>query len=274
MDQLLDYALGRCPTGDYQTMTSPLVTRETATRTFPLLELPPELRAIVFELLIQAGDLSILRVSKLISQEAVSLLSKVGILRINLDKQIKRHMTIALTAKTTLYGELTLAAPDYIQNLDICLNLVPGPDIPVNTTLIQYFKGRRIARRSCKITILFGIQGPATNPLEENHPYRVISSLVSFKSLTLKLKYVEDERWEALILRRLDRGLITDDADLTYKALSRDYKRASEFLSFKLGPAKLNDRLGEPYLSFKPRGYKPPLHGRMPTWPEDPETQL
>ena len=252
---MLDLPLRLCATA-YQTMVSPLATRESATRTFPLLKLPPELRAIVFEPLIQNGDLSILRVSKLINQETVSLLSKIAILRINLNRQANRQITITLTAKITLYGNLTLTAPDYIQNLDICLDMLRRPGFPVNTKLIQYFSGKQIARRSCKITILFGILGPVPKPLRENTTYRVIASLTGFKSLTLKLEYYEDEKYEAAMLRRMDPLLITDDPDLTHRALLRDYKEVSEFLSLNLGPANLNDGLGEPYLSFEPRAFK------------------
>ena len=253
-------------TAAYQTMMFPLASRGTATSSFPLLKLPPELRAIIFEPLIQAGDLSILRVSKLINQEASSLVKKVAILRINLNRRINRQMTIDLTAKITLYGHLTLTAPDYIQNLDICLDMLRRPGLPVNTKLIPYFSGNQIARRSCRITILFGILGPVPKPLEENTTYRVIASLTGFRSLTLKLVYYEDEKYEAAMLRRMNPLLITDDPDLTRKALLRDYKEVSKFLALNLGPAKLNNSLGEPYLSFEPRAFKPWL--RHP-WFED-----
>lgn len=258
MDQLLDYAMGPCTTGYYQTVLLPLITREKAKKPFPLLKLPPELRAMIFEPLIQAGDLSILRVSKLINQEAVSLLSKVAILRINnLNRRTNGQMTIALAAQITLYGDLTLMAPDYIQNLDICLDMVRRPGLPVNTKLVQYFSGNQIARRSCKITILFGILGAVPKPLGENTTYRVIASLTGFKSLTLKLEYYEDEEYEAAMLRRMNPLLITDEPNLTHKALLRDYKDVSEYLAFFLGHAKLNDIRGEPYLSFKPRAFRP-----------------
>ena len=273
MDQILDYALGLCTTG-YWTMIASLATRETAARTFPLLKLPPELRAIVFEPLIQAGDLGILRVSKLINQEAVSLLSKVAVLRINSNRRINRQMTIALTAKITLYGDLTLAAPDYIQNLEICLDMVRRPGFPVNTKLIHYFMGNQIPRRSCKITILFGVLGPVPKPLEENTTYRVIANLTGFRSLTLKFEYYDDEIYKAAMLRRMNPLLITDDPALTRKALLMPYKELSNFLASSLGPAKLNDSLGEPYLSFKPRAFMPSFPRYLAPWVETPGAQL
>ena len=249
---MLDLALDLCATS-YQTMNAPLATRGTATRTFPLLELPPELRAIIFEPLIQAGDLSILRVSKFINQEAVSLLKKVAILRINKKRPGMHQTTIALTAKITEYGDLTWTAPDYIQNLDICFDIVRRSGFRVNKEFIRYFAGNQIARRSCKITILFGFLGPVPNPLEEDTTYRVIASLTGFRFLTLKFEYSE------VPMLRIINTMVTDDPDLIRKALSRDYKQVSGFLARDLGPAKLNDSLGEPYLSFKPRAFKPSL---------------
>ena len=266
MDQLLDYAMSTCTTGYYETVLLPLITREKAAKPFPLLKLPPELRALIFEPLIQAGDLSILRVSKLINQEAVSLLSKGAIFRINnLKKGTNDRMTIAVAAKITLSGELTLSAPDYIQNIDVCLDMVRRPGFPVNTKLLQYFSGNQVARRSCKITILFGVLGAVPKPVGENKTYQVISSLTGFSFLTLKLEYYEDKEYEAAMLRRMNPLLITDEPYLTHKALLRDYKDLSEYLAFFFGHAKLNDSRGEPYLSFKPRAFRPwSSHPRRP----------
>ena len=257
MDRLLDYAMGTCTTGYYQTVLLSLITRKKAAKPFPLLKLPPELRAMIFEPLIQAGDLSILRVSKLINQESVSLLSKVAIFRINnLKRGTNGRMTVAVAAKITLSGELTLWAPDHIQNIDVCLDMVRRPTFPVNTKLLQYFSGNQVPRRSCKITILFGILGAVPKPVGANKTYQVISSLTGFSSLTLKLEYYEDKEYEATMLRRMNPLLITDEPYLTYEALLRDYEDISEYLAFFFGHAKLSDRRGEPYLSFKPRAFR------------------
>ena len=242
-----------------QTMISPLATRETATGTFPLLKLPPELRIMIFEPLIQAGDLSILRVSKLINQEAVSLLKKVAILRMNLNRMDVYETAMTLTAKMTPYGDLTYTAPDYIQNLDICLNHVRWTGPQVVTRLLEYFSGNQIARRSCKVTIFLAYCGPLLKLPHKSAVYRVIAGLTGFGFLTLKLVYYISGSYETAVLRHKNALPKTDDPHRKYKFLSQSYKQISNFLATYLGPAKLNDSLGEPYLSFEPRAFKPSL---------------
>ena len=243
----------------FQTMVSSPATRETATGTFPLLKLPPELRTMIFEPLIQAGDLSILRVSKLINQEAVSLLKKVAILRMNLNTRDVYETTMTLTAKMTPYGDLTYTAPDYIQNLDICLNHVRWTGPQVITRLLEYFSGNQIARRSCKITMFFPYCGPLLKLPHKSAVYRVIAGLTGFRFLTLKLVYYINEPYETAVLRHKNALPTTDDPNRKYKFLSQSYKQVSNFLATSLGPAKLKDSLGEPYLSFEPRAFKPSL---------------
>ena len=50
--------------------------------TFPLLRLPPELRQFIYEPLIVIGDLSVMRINKLVHNEAVNVLSKSAVLRL------------------------------------------------------------------------------------------------------------------------------------------------------------------------------------------------
>ena len=264
MNPKLDLPLSLCSTA-YQTMVSSLAARKTATGTSPLLKLPLELRTIIFEPLIQAGDLSILRVSKLMNQEAVLLLKKVAILRLNISGSdiYQTETTIALTATITLYGDLTLTAPEYIQNLDICLNMNRRTGPGLNTILVKYFSGNQIARRSCKIRIFFGPTGPLREPLHKSAAYKAIASLTGFRFLTVKLVYFVNLCYEEAVLRSKNPLLETDDPDVLYKFMGMCYqqvhKRISNFLEIYLGPSKLNDSLEGPYLSFEPRAFKPGL---------------
>ena len=224
--------------------------------TFPLLKIPPELRALIYELLIQAGDLSILRVSKLVSKEAVHHLSKVGILRVKLGQLTISNVTVALTAKMTLSGVLTLTAPDYIQHLDLCFNIVRRPWISIDTQLIECFSGSQISRRSCKITILFGLLGATPCSMKESQTYPVIATLTGFKNLTLKLAYRKDANQEASIIKRFGDLQAAYNQDVARYMLLNDYKMISEFLSMTLGPAGFDDSIKGHHLIFWPRAYK------------------
>ena len=269
-----DLPLSLCSTF-YQMMVSPLATRETATGTSPLLKLPPELRTIIFEPLIQAGDLSILRVSKLMNQEAVLLLNKVAILRLDISGSAiyQTETTIAVTAKIDLCGRLTLTGPDYIQNLDICLTVDRHCGLGLNTKFVKYFSGNQIARRSCNIKIFFGLTGPFPHPIHRSTNYKVIASLSGYRFLTLKLVHFVNETYEAAVLRSKNPLLMTDDPDSPYKWMGMGYKQVhkqiSNFLEAYLGPAKLNDSLEGPYLSFEPRAFKP-----HPLAPKPPDVQV
>ena len=251
MDQIRDYALGPC-TASYRTIIDPLPTRETATRTFPLLKLPPEVRAIVFEPLIQAGDLSILRVSKLIGQEAAFFVPKLGTFRIDQGSRGFSRATIAL-AEMTLLRDHTMMAPSHIQNLDIRLDPLGHTWSYIYSALIAYFSGNEIARRSCEITILIGLHGPGVQPPDECAIYRLIASLTGFKTLTLKFKSRKNEDREAEISKSNGCLPVTSGQAMLHKKILKSYKEISEFLARTLGPAKLNDSLDEPYLLFKPR---------------------
>ena len=226
---------------------------------FPFLNLPPEIRDVVYENLIQDGHLGILRVSKLISQEAISFMPKVAKHRVDLGSRTLNPCNIALINFARLHDQY-VPAPHFIQNLDITLNIVRRTDgyvdqgiRYVNRGIIGLFSRDRVARRSCNITILYGIFGPLLRAPEDDDAYKLISNLVGFKNLTLKFEYRKDKDHEAEVMKSLDHRLLTVDRDVLRKKLLKVYKQVSEVLERRLGPAKLNDSLHGPYLSFKPR---------------------
>ena len=223
---------------------------------FPLLKLPPELRAMVYEPLIEAGDLSVVRVSKLVSQEAVPLLSKVARLRISLGHPNLSPVTLDLTASITLSGRLTLIAPDYIQHLEFHLNMPMIPLFPVDTKLIYCFSGNRIARKSCKITINLGTYRHIPRQLEENETYRVIAALTGFKLLTLKLENQRDAEQDPYMLGRYCRLPMRFENNVMHSVLLEGYEQILGFLTVTLGPAKFNKSVDGHSLEFWPRKYE------------------
>lgn len=243
-----------------QMIRAPREAKKSTDETFSFLKLPTELRAMIYELLIQAGDLSILTVSKLVSKEAVHHLSKVGILRVKLGTLAISNVTVALTAKMTLSGVLTLTAPDYIQHLDLGFDIVRRPWIGIDTQLIECFSGSQIPRRSCKVTMYFGILGATPYSMKESQTYPVIATLTGFQELTLKLAYRKDATQEASIIKRYKELRVAYDQDVARYMLLNDYKRISELLSMTLGPARFDDSIKGHHLIFWPRAYK--LHGQ------------
>lgn len=206
---------------------------------------------MIYRPLIQAGDIDILCVSKLVSQEAVPLLSSVATLRVILGCPISGKVTLPLTAKITLSGLFTFAAPNYIQNLDLLIDLVPLAGVSINAGLIQCFGGSQIARRSCQITIILGVSGLLPPTLEERKSYKAMADLTGFKTLTLKLEINKDNSIGDPASRRLESTPLITQAILLFAC-----DGLSLYLAQTLGPAKVNDSSNGRYLSFQPSDYQ------------------
>ena len=229
----------------------PRSTKTPTRKQFPFLRLPPELRAMIYKPLIQAGDLRILRTSKLINQEAVPYLSEVAKLRVNLGRSSINggsKVTLALTAEITLSGALTLIAPYYIQHIELRLDLITRPSTRIDTKLIACFTGNKITRKSCKITVKFSLLGPIPYNLDENKTYQVIAALTGFMVLTLRLEYRRDAAYEDSLLRRISVLPLFNTASMLFGY----YETVSTFLHDNLGPAILNRSVGGHCLKFSP----------------------
>lgn len=186
MASVVDGSVCRDDTCDKTVVDSPPA-KAAASTTFRLLDLPTELRAMIYESLIKAGDLSILRVSKDVSQEVAPLLSRVAIFRLAVGPIIGDDEHLSLNALITLTSTFTLTAPAYIQNLKIRVDLIPDRGDFVHRRHIWFFSGSQIARRSCNITIRYGVLGATYEPLEMFDMNQAIAALTGFKELTLKL---------------------------------------------------------------------------------------
>ena len=223
---------------------------------FPLFKLPPELRAMIYEPLIQAGHLSILRVSKLVSHEAVPLLSKVAILRVSIERPNRNSLALNLNATIMSSGLMTPIAPDYIQHVNLRLNLARATRPPIDPKLIFCFSGNTITRKSCIITIILGIYASVPNRLERHGTYQAIATLTGFKVLSLQLERERNADHDAFLLRTY--GPVTANEVRTAslrQLLSEDYERVSAFLHTTLGPAEFKEDRHVHLLRFWPSQY-------------------
>lgn len=119
-----------------------------------------ELRLMIYEHLIEAGDLGMLRISKLVNQEAFPLLSEVAILRINEPcPTMLSRVTLALTGSVTLCGLFTLTPPDYIQHLDLRLNMVHSQGFFINMKLMNWSVATELPESRAKSSSNFPFPG-------------------------------------------------------------------------------------------------------------------
>lgn len=220
---------------------------------FPFLKLPPELRTMVYEPLIAAGDLRILTVSNLVNQEAVSLLSKVASLRVKLGRRNLCPVTLDLTATITLSGALTLMAPDYIQHVNFYLDKTSFAEPPTDPKLISWFSGNRITRESCNITITLAIYHSVPHQVGENQICQAIAALTGFKMLVLKL---EHERVEDTVRKVYGSARAHVFRASLHRYLLTGYERLFAFLQTTLGPGQFQRNVDRHFLRFWPRENK------------------
>lgn len=213
---------------------------------------------MVYRCLIQVGDVRILRASKLINQEAIPHLSQVASLRVNLGRTSNSgsKVNLPLTAEITLSGALTLIAPDYIQHIDLRLDMTTRALCPIETTLMTCFTGNKVIRKSCTIIIKFGSLGPLPRNSFENKPYEVIAALTGFDILTVKPEYGRDAAHQETLRRRMGHIPGFNARRHATFMLFEYSEKISAMLQGTLGPATLDRSVGEPCLKFSPLAYQ------------------
>ena len=230
-----------------------------------LLQLPPELRLLVYGPLIAGGDLSIMRTSKLIHDEAVKLLKTHAVLRMFLHYANRTSSALVpLTATVSLEGSLTIHASPVIQRIEFHLNQLAVPygslsvRFDVYADLIKSFGGRDVARQSCIIYLELGLFDAVPgewNFLREK-AWIAIANLTGFETLTLKilrkrdlfLKQAEPRRW---------RKVQTSVKESSYRT-KYDYNALGAMLNSTLGPATFcRSPTGGDFLEFHPSDFKP-----------------
>ena len=243
--------------------------RAATRKIFPFLKLPAEVREMIYKPLIQSGNISILRVSKLVNMEVVPYLSKMGTFRIPLGDHDHERIVIPRVTGIFSFGTMTLAAPDCIQKLDIILDIRSRTIPTIDTQLIRMFGGKEILRKSCYITVKFGILGPIRHLLAKDEFYDALSTLTGFETLTLWLEDHKDDGEMGMLKTTTTTDL---DRRSPFASCKEHYHRIFEVISRTLGPAQLPTRFDRDGLTFCPRKYKwmglRTLSGKVHGWAE------
>ena len=229
--------------------------------TFPLLQLPPELRLLVYGPLIATGDLSIMRVSKLIHDEAVNLLKTHAVLRMVLGYADRTSSALVpLTATVSLEGSLKIHASPVIQIIELHFNLAMSFDrlsfrFDVYADLIKSFGGRDVARQSCIIYLELGLFDaiPCEVNFSRERAWIAIANLTGFKTLAFKIlrkgELAYDSPWGRVRPPVNRMGLLRT---------TQDYSALGTILSTTLGPATFcRSPTGGNFLEFHPSEFKP-----------------
>lgn len=231
---------------------------------FPLLKLPPELRLLIYKPLIAAGDLNIMRTSKLIHMEAADLLKKYGILRMNLGyTDRKSSAAFPLTWSLSPTGIVTAHATETIQNVEYHFNvasnvfLVWSSPLDTYTNLVKLFGGRDIMRQSCRIVLHIGRHGwaPDRSCFVREPTLQALTKLTGFKTLIFRIT----NEWDHHTHHRVERfGImaIPTEKDYTHITLLEDYQSVRRVLEITLGPAILDLSLKGHCLEFHPSEFK------------------
>ena len=220
---------------------------------FPLLQLPPELRLLVYGPLIAAGDLSIMRTSKLIHDEAVNLLKTHAVLRMFLRYADRTSFALVpLTASVSLQGSLTIYASPVIQRIELHLNQVTNSFTTFGCSpymrsvgrfeayadLIKSFGGRYVARQSCIVHLELGSWDSVPGELEfsREKAWKAIADLTGFKTLALKILRKRDPAYDHASRSRW-RRVRPPFNGMDLNGTTREYSALGAVMSTTLGPA-------------------------------------
>ena len=218
-----------------------LLLQRSSQKNFPLLQLPRELRDKIYQHAIMAGNLEILRISKLVGEEASELLSKHAVLRVNLG-----------FVDGADWGDLDPELLSSVQRVELRLSTGPGA-FPFDLDVIAGFTGNQVTRESCVVILNYGKEGSAPYNVGRHRLYLQLARLNGFKSLVIKIVI---ERYDASEFL----GLLTDMQFLAMfpyesrllKHHEESYEKVRKFLECSLGPGKFDDSVEGHHLEFHP----------------------
>ena len=235
---------------------------------FPLLGLPSELRLLIYEALIAAGDLNIMRTNKLVHKEAENVLKKNAVLRMNFGYANRTSSaSFPLTGNLNFTGALKIHATPTIQHVELRFNLAAVQGylryFDVYANLIKSFGGRDVARQTCTIYLDIEVYDSISDEgtFARETAWQAITDLTGFKTLVVKIRRQRDYRFEEQCLRRLGHLLPQTGDSYPHKWLLDDYQTLCEILKITLGPAIQDKSLKGHHLKFHPSDFKPEENG-------------
>lgn len=208
---------------------------------FPLLRLPRELRDAIYHHFILDGNIEILRISKAVNKEASELLSKHGILRVNLG-----------FVDRTNWVDIGSKPKSAIQHVELRLSTGPGA-LPFDSDLLLGFGGNNVIRESCVVTLNYGKEGSAPYNVDRNWVYKNLQRLNGYKSLVVKIVIEKHEiaEFEGFLTNEQFSEIFPYESRLL-RHHDESYKRVRAFLELGLGPAKYDDSVDGHCLEFHP----------------------
>ena len=232
--------------------------------TFSLLRLPLELRMLIYEPLIAAGALSIMRTNKLMHEEVAKVMKKNAVLRMNFGYADRTSSaSFPLTGDINLTGALVLHATPLIQHVEVHFKMDAADGqsryFDVYTNLIKSFGGRDIVRQSCTIFLDLGIFDcvPYERTSTPQKVWQAITNLIGFKTLALKIRRERDLEFESVCFGQWGSLITQTEDNYPHRSLLKDYKTVREVLEITLGPAVLDKSNQGHLLKFHPRDFKP-----------------
>ena len=160
----------------------------TSKQTISFLQLPREIRNPIYQESIVAGNVAILRLNKLVHEEASELLAKYATLRIHLGFANRRNWS----------GLSSSCVTPVAQHVDLRINARPEA-FPFDATAITGLLLKPVARESCIVTIDYvkaqGRKDFVCRPL-----YRLLAHHGCFKRLVFKIVYARDEPEERRVM--------------------------------------------------------------------------
>ncbi|KAK3169675.1 hypothetical protein OEA41_009059 [Lepraria neglecta] len=152
-----------------------------------LFKFPPELRNIIYDKILEEGDLTVLLASRKVHQELVAPIALLKTFRVYFGSAWHPPVSVPLGSKATVM----------VQNLTVTIKrcgLENGrKPRPWKKNLLEYFGGlSQFTRASCTITLDYGEKGWLTHRCVNGMLFTSFKTLTCFRTLTLKMIYEAD----------------------------------------------------------------------------------
>ena len=220
-----------------------MVPPQTSKQNISFLQLPRELRDPIYRDPIATGNFAILRLNKVINEEASQVLSKHATLRINLGFFNRTNWSELRSASVT----------PVVQHVDLRIK-ASSEALPFDLTIIAGLLNKQVIRESCMVTLDYGKeQGPNFTNFNRKTYYGHLARLGGFKKLVFKIvidRY-EYAEFQAVMSEKSFHEVFHYDTHLL-GSHERSYQALQYYLEPNLGLAKVDDSVEGHCLEFHP----------------------